>query len=91
MCYFNISSIDPAVFGHCSLRLGLTYESLANINFKRFTKGLNKLFFKDRILILIFSDTASQFEVQTDDQYSIAKTNLTKLSKKINAKIKFLP
>ncbi|RNA15266.1 cilia- and flagella-associated 54, partial [Brachionus plicatilis] len=64
MCYFNISSIDPAVFGHCSLRLGLTYESLANINFKRFTK-----------------DSSSQFEVQTyDDQYSAAKTNLTKLN-----------
>lgn len=42
MCLFDISSIDPVVFGHCSIRLGLVYESLANINFKRFTKG--KLF-----------------------------------------------
>ncbi|CAF0930684.1 unnamed protein product [Brachionus calyciflorus] len=63
MCYFNISSIDPAVFGHCSLRLGLTYESLANINFKRY-----------------FKDSASQYDVQTDDQFSVAKTNLTKLN-----------
>lgn len=32
MIYFDISTIDPAVFAHCSLRLGLIYESLANIN-----------------------------------------------------------
>ena len=31
MCYFNVSTIDPAVFAHCSLRLGLVYESLANV------------------------------------------------------------
>ncbi len=35
MCYFNISTIDPAVFAHCSLRLGLIYESLAFIETKK--------------------------------------------------------
>jgi len=38
MCTFEISTIDPAVFAHCSLRLGLTYESLANVNSKKLTK-----------------------------------------------------
>jgi hypothetical protein len=35
MCYFNISSIDPGVFAHCTLRLGLVYESLANIGSRK--------------------------------------------------------
>ena len=40
MCIFEISTIDPAVFAHCSLRLGLTFESLANVNSKKLTKGI---------------------------------------------------
>jgi hypothetical protein len=34
MCFYNISSIDPAVFAHCSLRLGFVYEAFANIGIK---------------------------------------------------------
>ena len=43
MCYFDISTIDPAVFAHCSLRLGLTYESLANVNSRKSTKESSSL------------------------------------------------
>ena len=39
MCRFDMATIDPAVFAHCSLRLGLIYESLANVSNKRSTKG----------------------------------------------------
>lgn len=35
MCYFNIATIDPAVFANCSLRLSLVYESLANIGSRK--------------------------------------------------------
>jgi len=35
MCYFDVATIDPAVFAHCSLRLGLIYESLSFIDIKK--------------------------------------------------------
>lgn len=41
MCYFNMSFIDPAVYAHCSLRLGLVYESLANYSLKKGGKDSN--------------------------------------------------
>jgi hypothetical protein len=66
MCYFDISSIDPAVFAHCSLRLGLTYESLANVNSRKSTK-----------------ESSSGGET-LDDNYSMARTNITKFSKLIS-------
>ncbi len=42
MCYFEVSSIDPAVFAHCSLRLGLVYEALANVLTKKTNRGNDK-------------------------------------------------
>ena len=38
MCYFNFTTVDLPVFIHCSLRLGLVYESVATVNFKKTTK-----------------------------------------------------
>ena len=42
MVCFNIATIDPAVFAHCSLRLGLIYESLAYIVNKK-NQGMNEM------------------------------------------------
>lgn len=41
MCYFNLSIIDPAAFAHCSIRLGLVYEAVANVLTRRTAKGIN--------------------------------------------------
>ena len=38
MVYFSLSIIDPAVFAHCSIRLGLVYEALANVLTRRTAK-----------------------------------------------------
>lgn len=35
MCCFNISTIDPAMFAHCSLRLALLYEAIATVSTKK--------------------------------------------------------
>jgi hypothetical protein len=39
MCYFDIATIDAAVFAHCSIRLGLIYESVVTVLSKKSSKG----------------------------------------------------
>lgn len=38
MCHFGFQSADISLFIHCSLRLGLVYESLGTCSAKKLTK-----------------------------------------------------